>query len=89
MSNQLFVIQHEYGVYGLYTTLDKAKTTLKSIYNRLPDFKHYGYQINVYDLCDDEYKVTNISYTYTGERSEPFKEFRQSYISNNTLNHPS
>jgi hypothetical protein len=59
------MIQYDYGIGGLYTDLEKAKNELKMIYNRLPDYKIYGYRINVYDLVEDEYVITNVSYTYS------------------------
>ena len=67
MSNnkQLFVIKNENdGAVAFYTELEKAKGALKSIYNETADFKIYNYEINVYDLIDDEYVITNVSYTY-------------------------
>lgn len=64
MSNQLFVIKNNDGIYALYIDLEKAKNELKNIYNRTPNYKDYCYQINVYDLVDNEYIITNITYTY-------------------------
>jgi hypothetical protein len=37
---------------------------VKDIYNKNPDFKHYGYFINIYNLEDVEYKYSKISYSY-------------------------
>lgn len=64
MSNQLFIIKNNAGIYALYTDLEKAKNELKNIYNKTPDYKHHCYQINVYNLVDNEYIITNITYTY-------------------------
>jgi len=65
MSNKLYVINSNEGIHGLYTDFEKAKTELKNIYTRTPDYKIYDYQINEYTLYDNEYKNTKISYTYT------------------------
>lgn len=64
MSNQLFVIKYNDGIHGLYIDIEKAKNELKNIYNRTPDYTCYDYQINVYNLVDNEYIITNITYTY-------------------------
>ena len=64
MSNQLFVIRYNDGIYALYIDLEKAKNELKQIYNRTPDYKNDCYQIVVYILVDNEYIITNITYTY-------------------------
>ena len=64
MSNQLFVIKNNDSIYALHIDLEKAKNELKNIYNRTPNYKDYCYQINVYDLVDNEYIITNITYTY-------------------------
>jgi hypothetical protein len=65
MSNQLFVIKYNYdSVFGLYIDLEKAKNELKNIYNMKPDYKDYDYRINVYNLFENQYIITNITYTY-------------------------
>jgi hypothetical protein len=62
--NELFVIKNDDGICSMYIDLDKAKNELISIYKKTPDYKHYGYQINVYILRDNEYITTNTIYTY-------------------------
>ena len=64
MSNHLFVIKDYDRVVAFYTDLEKAKNELKHIYNTIFDFKYYSYEINVYDLIDNEYIITNVSYIY-------------------------
>ena len=65
MSTQLFVVKNETdGAIAFYAELEKAKSTLKSIYEATIDFKHYDYEIQVHDLVDGEYVLTNVSYTY-------------------------
>jgi len=64
MSNELFIINNIDGNYGYYTTLEKAKDELKKIYNSTPNYNLYNYKINVYLLIDNEYIITNTSYTY-------------------------
>lgn len=64
MSNTIFIIKNNYGIIAIYDNLEKAKNELKNIYNRTPDYKQYCYQINVYNLVNDEYIITNITYTY-------------------------
>jgi hypothetical protein len=64
MSNKLFVIKNLTDVIGFYTDLEKAKNVLKEICNKNLGFKYYEYKINVYDLIDNEYKLTNRSYIY-------------------------
>ena len=64
-NKQLFLIKNENdGAVAFYTELEKAKRALKSIYNETVNFKIYNYEINVYDLIDDEYVITNVTYTY-------------------------
>ena len=58
MSNQLYVIKNDYAIIKFYSDLEKAKMELKNIYNKTPDFKHYDYFVNVYNLIDDEYKYS-------------------------------
>ena len=65
MSRQLFVINCEDGVCGFYSNLQKAKDELKNIYNKTCDFKYFDYKIIVYNLLDDEYIITNVSYKYS------------------------
>ena len=65
MSNKIFVIKNEKdGIIAFYSTLEKAQNELKKIYKTIFNFKHDYYEINVYDLVDNEYILTNISYTY-------------------------
>jgi hypothetical protein len=65
MSDNIFVIKNECdGIIKFYIDLEKAKNELKQIYEKTCDFKHYCYEINVYKLVDNEYIITNISYTY-------------------------
>jgi hypothetical protein len=60
----LFVIQCNEGIYGFYANLDKAKTEMKYIFDKTPDFKDYGYTIIVYELINNEYVITKLNYTY-------------------------
>lgn len=64
MSNKIYVIKNDDGIVAFYADLEKAKNELKKIYNITVDFKFYGYEIIVYDLLDDEYKLTNVRFTY-------------------------
>ena len=64
MSNKLFVIKESGRIVTFYNDLEKAKYELKNIYNTIFDFKYYSYEINVYDLIDNEYIITNVSYIY-------------------------
>ena len=65
MSNKIFIIKNEdHGIIALYNDLEKAKEELKEIYKKTIDFKFYKYQINVYELVDNEYTITNVKYTY-------------------------
>jgi len=64
MSIQLFVINCNNATHGFYTNLEKAKHELLNIYHKTPDFKHFGYKIDLYELVDEEYITRNISYTY-------------------------
>ena len=65
MSSKLFVIRNDDdGIVAFYTDLEKAKNGLKRIHNITINFQHYRYVICVYDLIDDEYVITNVSYTY-------------------------
>jgi len=64
MESQLFIIKKNNGVYGFYSNLETAKKELKNIYDSTPDYKHYGYEINVHNLVNGEYIKTPISYTY-------------------------
>jgi hypothetical protein len=64
MSNQIFVIKNDRGIVAFYSDLEKAKNELKNIYKITADFKDYDYEINVYDLVENEYKITNVRYTY-------------------------
>jgi hypothetical protein len=70
MSNKLFIISRNINddnsiiCYGIYTNLEIAKSNLKTIYKKTPDYKHYGYKIEVYELIESEYHLTNKVYTY-------------------------
>jgi hypothetical protein len=74
MLNNLFVIQSDNGIYGIYTNLDIAKITLQEICDKqtedkisqdnTSEDKKDSYQINVYYLVDNEYKLTMTHYTY-------------------------
>ena len=69
MSTKLFVIKNENdGVIAFYAELEKAKSALKSIYDTTINFKYCDYEINVYDLVDDEYMIANVRYTYRFDR---------------------
>lgn len=68
MSNQLFIIKHCDGIDRIYTDLLQAKIELKNIYSKIPDYKHYDYQINVYNLIDYEYVISNTIYTYSFDK---------------------
>ena len=65
MSNKIFVLKNLTDIIGFYTDLEKAKNELKKIYNKNLGLKYYEYRINIYQLFDNEYKVTNVSYTYS------------------------
>ena len=60
MSHKIFVIKNNYGITGFYDNLEKAKNELKKIFKQTVDFKHYKYEINVYELVENEYLI----YTY-------------------------
>jgi len=67
------VSQYDWGfISGIYTDLETAKSALKNIYNKKPDYNFYGYKITVYKLEGTEYKMTNKIYTYTFDK---FSEF--------------
>jgi hypothetical protein len=65
MSNEIFVIKNDDGIVAFYNHLEKAKNELKKIYDKSLDYKHYYYEINVYTLIDNEYIITDVSYTYS------------------------
>jgi hypothetical protein len=64
MSNELFIINNINGICGIYNNLNKAKDVIKSIYESTPNYRLYDYKINIYELIDTEYIITNTSYTY-------------------------
>jgi hypothetical protein len=64
MSDQLFVIKDDYGIISFYSDLEKAKNEIKCLFNKKPDFKHYGYYINIYNLENMKYIYSKISYSY-------------------------
>lgn len=68
MSNQLFIIKHDDGIRGIYIDFTSAKNELKNIYKNTPDYNTYGYQINIYNLIDNEYIITNEYYTYNFDK---------------------
>ena len=64
MLNNIFVIKNNTGIVAFYSDLENAKNELINIYKRTIDYKYYDYEINVYDLVNNEYKITNVNYTY-------------------------
>ena len=65
MDLQIFVINSDDGVYGIYTNLDKAKQELINIYKKIPiDFIYSDYKINMYKLVSQEYVITDMYYMY-------------------------
>ena len=64
MYQQLYVIKNNNGIISYYANIDKAKRELKRIYNDIVDNRNYGYQINVYNVVDNEYIRTDKIYTY-------------------------
>lgn len=77
-SNKLFMICHDdhkcntFVCCGIYTDLESAKSNLKNIYKNIPDYKYYNYKIQVYNLIENEYILTNKIYTY---KFDKFLEF--------------
>ena len=61
--NNIILKQTDY--IAFYTDLEKAKNELKQIYKKTIDFKYYDYEINVYEIIMNEYKITNVRYTYS------------------------
>jgi hypothetical protein len=78
MNNELFIISRNIDnifnenndiiCCGIYTNLEIAKYNLKNIYKKTPDYKHYGYKIQVYELVENEYKLINKIYIYTFDK---------------------
>jgi len=64
MTTQLFIIKSNEGVHSFYTNINKAKSKLVAIYNETCDYKNYGYKIEVYNLIQDEFIFSNITFTY-------------------------
>lgn len=64
MSHKLYVLKNDNYIIRFYSDLDKAKSELKNIYNKNPNFEHYGYFINISYLEDGEYKYSKTSYSY-------------------------
>ncbi len=64
MSQQLYIIKNNNGIIGYYTDIDRAKRVLKRMYDEIVDYRNYGYEINVYNLVDNEYINSNKKYTY-------------------------
>ena len=64
MSNTLFVITYDDGVCGFYTTLERAQYELKEIHDKITDYAFFNYRINIYNLVDTEYKITDMCYKY-------------------------
>lgn len=62
---ELFVIKNDYGILSFYSELEIAKTELRNIYNKTPDYKHDDYFINIYHLQDGKYIYSKKSYSYT------------------------
>lgn len=67
--SELFVINDENNIcFGIYTHLETVKKYLKNIFKKTPDFKHYGYKIQVYNLIGNEYIPANKIYTYSFDK---------------------
>lgn len=64
MSELYIIVNNDDEIHGIYTDLQKAKDNLIEIYKNTPDFKLYGYRINVYQQRDGEYIFTNRFYQY-------------------------
>lgn len=75
MSNKLFIISRDINdnfldiknsilCYGIYINLEIAKYNLKTIYQKTPDYKYYEYKIQVYELTENEYNLTDKIYIY-------------------------
>lgn len=64
MSDKIFVIKNNDGIIAFYNNLEKAKDELIKIYKNTVDFKHDNYQINIYDLIENEYIFTYPIYKY-------------------------
>jgi len=80
MTSQIFTISYHADNYeenmctvGIYIDLEIAKNKLKNIYNDTPDYKSYGYKINVYNLVGTEYIMTDIKYIYTFDKFTQYK----------------
>jgi hypothetical protein len=61
---QLFIVAHEHGTNGFYTDLGNAETKMQNLFQTIPTFKYDGYKINVYNLHETEYILTNTYYLY-------------------------
>jgi hypothetical protein len=61
---QLFIVAHEHGTNGFYTDLGNAETKMRNLFQTIPTFKYDGYKINVYNLHETEYILTNTYYLY-------------------------
>lgn len=68
MSTELYVIKNDDGICSFYSELENAKEELKKIFNKIPDFKYYGYYINVYHMADGKYIYSKTSYSYSFDK---------------------
>lgn len=57
-----YELKDEYPI--IFSDLESAQNELKEIYKKTPDFKYYGFEINVYILKNTKYIKTNEKYTY-------------------------
>lgn len=65
MSKKIYIIKNLTDIIGLYDDLEKAKNELKKIYKITVGLKYYEYKIDVYELENNRYKFSKISYTYS------------------------
>jgi hypothetical protein len=61
---QMFIVTHEHGTCGFYTDLGSAETKMRHLFQTIHTFKYDGYKINVYNLHETEYILTNTYYLY-------------------------
>jgi len=62
--NKIYVIKNKNGIISFFNNLEIAMNELKKIYKMTFDFKFYNYEINVFTLVENEYKFSNVTYTY-------------------------
>ena len=73
MSNQLFILcNDEDGIFAIYDDLNAAKQKMINLSHITCDFKHYGYQICVYDKIDSEYVLSKVRYTHWFNKGDTF-----------------